>query len=256
MPSDLAKISIITGDQGGGKSTVGTAFAVTDYFTKLNGLIYPNGSLIKAKSVAESVNKSDYDTLKKSGIKPNVLKYARIYSKDGKQSKLIKIPPECKVVSPVHIFSNYHLYGIKYIYADMSYIIEYMNTNLFYEAWILFDESGSTSARRSMETVGKLGAEFSTSIRKRNANFLVMTQYTRMTDLWIRLFATTRINCTYDKYSKLISCDGTREGEDISFEVYAPDYWPFFDTEEIIETPQYRIDRALQQIYKQTAAVG
>lgn len=256
-PSEYADIRLITGDQRQGKSTVGTGFAVTDYYRQLTGLVTPGGEIIKAKSVDRNVNPDDYVALRRLGIAPNVLKYARIFSDDEKQSKLIKIPPEWTALSPnVHIFSNYHLYGIQYRLSDLAYVIENMNTNLFYRAWLLFDESGSTSARRSMEAIGKLGAEFSATIGKRNAHFIVMTQYNRMAEIWIRLFATTRIGCTYDKSTKLITCEGTKRGEALDFDVYAPDLWPYFDSEEIIETPQYRIDRALQQVYKTGVLAG
>jgi hypothetical protein len=255
MPATYAKISLLTGDQGGGKSTIGTSFAITDYYRKMTGLWTPMGRLIKAKSVDRIVNPDDYLALRRAGIAPHVLKYARIFSNDGKDSKLIRIPQDWKVESPVHIFANYHLYGVRYKLADLAFVIENMNTNLFYEAWILMDE-GPMSSRRSMEKTGKLGGEFSASIRKRQCNFVAMTQYNRMIEVLIRLFATTRISCSFEPETKLITCEGTRRGDPLDFDVYAPDYWPFFDTEEIIETPQYRIDRALQQVYKTGALVG
>lgn len=255
-PATYADIRLICGGQGAGKSTIGSGFAVTDYYKNLTGLWLPGGQLIKAKSVDRMANPEDYMTLRRAGIFPNVLKYARIYSDDGKQSKLIKIPADWTAQSPIHIFANYHFYGIRYKRCSLPFVIENINTNLFYDAWILFDESDETSARRSMEAMGKLGAQFAASIRKRRAHYIIMTQFNRMAEVLIRLFASTHIDCTYDEESHYITCEGTRRAERLDFEVYAPDYWPYFDTEEIVETSQEHIDRALAQYWKNAALTG
>ncbi len=247
-PSAYAKISLITGDQRNGKSTIGVSFPIGAYIREMTELISPNGEPIKAKCLTEE----DKNILKKSGIRPNWLKYCRVFSDDSKESKIIRIPTDYMINSPVHIFANFHLYGVKFSYISLADIIEHINDEtLFRDAWILSDESGMTDSRSSMEATGKLGALFYATIGKRNANFIVMAQYNEMVERRLRLFATMKILCSYDKDSKYITCEVKRNGEpEFSTDVYAPNYWRFFDSEELIKTPQYKIDKALEKVYQ------
>ncbi len=252
-PSAYADIRLITGDQRHGKSTVGVGLALEPYHDHLNGLKCASGQIVKAAPL----NKDDKVLLRKLGIYPSKLELCRIFSDDGIKSKIIRIPSDCIRLSPVHIFANFHMYGVIFSRISLVDIIQYMNTELFNEAWILLDESGVASARRSMESLGKLLAEFSATIGKRKAHFCVMAQYNRMVELYIRLFATTRILCTYDEHSRYITCEVERRGDPkFSFDFWQPAYRAFFNTSEIIETPQYRIDRALGPVFKERAFAG
>jgi hypothetical protein len=245
-PPTYADIRLITGDQRAGKSNTLVAFPVGDYHTNLDGIIAPNGQVIKAKSVAKSVNPSDYTLLKRCGLYPNKLKYVRVYSPDGKQSKLIRIPQGYIVQSPVHIFANFHLFGVRFSYISIEDVIEYMNTELFNDSWILSDESAMTDARNSMDKAGKLMAQFGATIGKRNAKFCIAAQYNEMAERRFRLFATTRITCSYDEETKYINLIVKKKGEpEFETDYYAPLYWKFFKTQELIAVPQHKIDRAL-----------
>ncbi len=246
IPATYAKIDLYTGDQRQGKSTAAVGRAVDDYFDHITGIVSPNGEIIKALPLS----KEDKELLKKAGVYPNKLKYCHIVSDDGTKSKIIKIPHDYIVLSPVHIFANFHMYGVKYSLISLVDIVTYMNSDVFNDSWILLDESGAASARRSMESLPKLVAEFSATIGKRHAHLSVMAQFNRMVEVYIRMFATTRITCSYDEQTQYVNCDVVRRGEKFSFDFWAPNYWPFFDTTEIIETPQFRIDRALAGVYK------
>jgi hypothetical protein len=219
---------------------------VGDYYTKLDGIIAPNGQVIKAKSVDKSVNPDDYSLLKKCGLSPHKLKYVRVYSPDGKQSKLIKIPQDYLVQSPIKIFANFHLFGVRYSYISINDVIEYINTELYNDSWILSDESAMTDARNSMNSAGILIAQFGATIGKRNAKFCIAAQYNEMAERRFRLFATTRILCSYDAESKYITLDIKKKGEpEFTIDYYAPLYWKYFKTQELIAVPQHKIDRAL-----------
>jgi hypothetical protein len=255
QPVAYADVRIVTGDQRAGKSNTTVKFAVDPYHEQLDGIMFPNGQIIKAKSVAKSVNPEDHQALRKMGVFPSKLRYARIFSEDGRHSKLIRIPDDCIVLSPVHIFANFHMYGIRYTYIGLEDIIEYINTDLFKDAWILADETGMTDARYSMEAEGKLGAQFYATIGKRRAHFCSISQYNEMVERRIRLFGTMRVLCSYDKETRYITCDIKERGEpSYSFYYYAPPYWRYFDSEEIMKVPQYRIDKAMQKIYKNVEA--
>lgn len=246
-PNTYADVRLNTGEQGSGKTTNLVAFSVGDTYSKLTGFKTPNGTIIKARSLDDK----DKAYLKSCHIIPNKLFYARIFSEDVKQSKLIKIPNDWLVISPVRIFANFTLYGIRYVPISLMDIIENMNEPMFNDSWILSDESVMTDARNSMDALGKLGATFGATLRKRNTHFCLSAQYNEMVERRFRLFATTRITCSYDEDTRYITCEIKKRGEpEFTTDYYAPQYWKFFDTRELVKVPQYKIDRALSRIYK------
>lgn len=244
-PPTYADIRLILGAQGGGKSTVLVGFPIGDYYDKLTGIRSPSGQVIKAKSVAKSVNPSDYNLLRKCGLYPSKFKYVRIFSGDGKQSKLIKMPKGYAVESSVRIFANFTLSGVRFWRITLDDVIKYMNTELFNDAWILSDESAMTDSRNSMDKAGKLMAQFGATIRKRNAHFCIAVQYSEMVERRFRLFATTTIECSYDEDTEYVNLDVTQRGEKFSTDFYQPLYRPFYKTQELIAVPQHKQDGAL-----------
>ena len=244
-PATFADIKLINGEQGSGKSTTGVAFASDDYYDKLEAIVSPSGEFIKAKVLS----KEDKLYLQKCKIRPNIFKYVRVFSDDG-ESKIVKIPDGFIVKSPVKIFANFHLYGLEYAYISLADIIMYINTDLMNDAWILSDESVMTDARNSMENAGKLTASFGGSIRKRNSHMCLMVQYNEMIERRYRLFHTMRVLCSYDAQSKVITCDMKKRGEStFSYDFWSPNYWRFFNTEELVHVPQDKIDRTLAKMY-------
>ncbi len=241
QPATYADIRIINGDPRSGKTETGVAFPVDDYYGQMTGIVSSNGELIKARAL----NKNDKSFLRRYGIPYNKIHYAWVFSDDGKQSKLIRIPKDYMVISPVHIFANFHLYGVKYAYIDLAKIIEHINTDLFSDSWVLSDESVMTDARNSMENAGKLSAAFGATIGKRNIHMCLMVQYNEMLERRYRLMHTMRVICTYDEDTKRINLDINDRGERFSTDYYAPTYWSFFNTKELPQVPQYKIDRAL-----------
>ncbi len=244
-PPTYADIRLLMGPQRAGKSTVLTAFPVGDYYDKMTSIISPSGQVLKAKSVSRVANPNDYALLKKAGVYPNKFKYVRVYSPDEKQSKLIKIPQGWLVESPVHIFANYSLFGVRFRRITLDDVIRYMNTELFNDAWILSDESAMTDARNSMDRAGKLIAQFGATIGKRNAKFCVAAQFSEMVERRFRLFATTIINCSFDEDTNYITIDVVSNGDKYSTDFWQPLYRPFFRTQEIVAVPQYKQDSAL-----------
>src|SRR3990167_4438260 len=244
-PPTYADVKLILGEQRSGKSTVLVAYPVGDYYTNLTGITSPNNQTIKAQSVARSVNPADYALLKRARLYPNKFKYVRVFSEDEKQSKLITIPKGYLVESPIHIFANFTLFGIRYAPISLDNVIRNMNTELFNDAWILSDESAMTDARNSMDKAGKLMAQFGATTGKRNAHFCIAAQYIEMIERRFRLFATTMITCTYDEYTQYVSIDVVRRGEKFSTDFYQPLYRKFYKTQELIAVPQYKQERAL-----------
>jgi len=244
QPANYADIRLITGEQGSGKSTTGMGFATDDYHEQLDGIVSPDGERIKAKALS----KEDKEYLRKAGINPNPLKYVRVFS--GSQSKIIKIPQGFTVSSPVKIFANFHVYGMYYSYISLAELFQYVNTDLFSNAWILSDESVMTDSRNSMEIGGKLAAQFGATVRKRNSHMCIMAQYTELIERRYRLFHTMKVLCSYDPNTQIVTCDvKERNNPSYSFDYWQPMYRPYFNTNELIPIPQDKIDKALAKIY-------
>lgn len=240
QPATYADVRIINGDQRQGKSTTDVAFAVDDSFTQLKGLRRADGKSLPARWV----NKEE-----RSGLTGSPFRYAVIFGATG-ESKIVEIPIDWTIVTPVKIFANFHLYGVPYVYISLADIIQYINTDLFNNSWILSDESVMTDARNSMDAAGKIMAAFGATIGKRNAHMCLSTQYNEQIERRYRLFHTMRVLCSYEKSTKMITCDMKKRGEpSFSYDYYAPNYWPFFKSEELIPVPQEKIDRALAKMY-------
>ena len=240
-----ADVRLITGDQRDGKTTVLVAYAKDDYYDNLSGIISPSGNKIKAKALTEK----DKQLLRDNKIIPHPFRFVRVFSDDGKHSKIIRIPVGYNVLSPVKIFANFHLYGLRYKYTTLGELLEYINSDLFTDCWVLSDESAWTDPRNSMTTFGKTVATFSATIGKRNVRFCQATQFSEMIERRLRLFWTTKCLCTYDKDTKMVTVDMTKKGEPSrSDDFYAPYYFPNFDSTERIPVPERFISRALESI--------
>jgi len=243
LETEAADIRIILGDQRNGKSTIATGFAIDDYIAHMENIISPDGDWIKAKCLT----RDELDWLWKKGIKAYPVTHCRIFR--GGESKIIEIPPKFMVDSQVKIFANYTLYGVYYVPLDMYTLIDNINGDLIKDAYVLMDESAMTDARDSMTTEGKMTAKFGAQVGKRHLHFCNISQNWAIVESRYRAFKTTSIWCTYDKEAHIIECDIQQKGEDsYSEELYAPPYWRFFDSSEIVKVPQHRVDAALARI--------
>lgn len=246
-PASYADIKLITGEQGSGKSCTAVAYAIGDYYTQMTGLVNANGEFIKAKCI----DSKDKLLLKRAGLNPSKFQYVRVYSDNSKDTKLVKKPQGYMVVSEVRLFCNFHLYGVEFAYISLADIIQYVNTPLFNNSWILSDESVMNDARNSMEAAGKLSAAFGATIRKRNAHYCISAQYTEMVERRYRLFHTTKILCDYDEHTKYVNLNVKTRGEPAyDTDYWAPQYYPYFNTNERIKVPQYKIDNALSKFFQ------
>lgn len=241
-----ADIRLITGDQRQGKTTLLVAYAKDDYYANLDGLLTPSGNKIKASALTEG----DRQWLRLNKIIPHPFKYVKVFSDDKKESKMISIPKGYLVTSPIKIFSNIHLYGLIYKYTTLEELLEYINSDIITNGWVLSDESAWTDPRNSMTAFGKVVAMgLGATIGKRNVHFCQATQYFEMIERRFRLFWTTRCACTYDEETKMIIVEMKKKGEDVrTDEIYAPYYFPNFDSNERIPIPEKMVARALESL--------
>ncbi len=245
QPPSYADVRLIMGDQRSGKNNTAVAYAKDDYYAQLNGLVAPNGHLFTARGL----DRADKEYLKECQIFPDVFKYVRVFTPDSKQSKVVCVPQGWTVASPVKIFANFHIYGMKAAYVEITDLLQYMNSDLFTNAWVLSDESAWTDPRNSMTSVGKLVAQFAATIGKRNVHFCQLTQFNNMIELRLRLFATMTVLCSYDERTRMITCEIKERGKQSkSVSYYAPRYWMNFNTSERVRVPEMQIARALQTV--------
>jgi hypothetical protein len=223
-----ADIRVLTGDQGKGKSNTGVAYSLDDYFANAKA-IFPSGK--------------QYPIV---GIFPDYL----CKTEDGRILRLPKDYRErgIRIESPIKIFANFHLYGVKYTYMDIPKMVANLNSPLLRYAWFMIDENHMVDKRYSMSMIGKIiaGSGFAGSVRKRHLHLVIMMQYKSMVDLRFRVFATTTVLCDYDKRTKYINLTISRKGErkKQSVSYYAPQYWRFYDTDELIPIPEHVIEKA------------
>ena len=149
------------------------------------------------------------------------------------------------------IFTNFHLYGIKHVYADLATIIEYLNTDLIKDGWVVIDESYiGADARAGMSLLTRILTWFGMQIRKRNLHLIVIAQHGRMIDWRFKFFATEHIICSYNEDTHYVTCEITKRGDRrknvVSY--YAPQYWKYFDSFELPPIPENVIGRVLEGV--------
>jgi hypothetical protein len=241
-----ADVRLILGDQGAGKTNTAVAMVVDDVHQNITGITLPSGAKYKAQTLKDD----EISMLEKRGIVYNPIKYTKIFNQNN-ESKIIKIPNGCMINSPIRVFSNFHFYGIPFKYVVVEEIIENINNGMFTNGWIVLDESILTDKRDTMTQVGKMMAWFGAQARRRKLKMVIIAQYADMVQSRFNLFATTRVLCSYDKYTKMIDLDVNDNSEVMgSTTFYAPDYWRYFRHDEIVSVPQYKIDKTLANMYK------
>ena len=244
---NIADVRLITGDQGNGKTCLATALVTDDVHANISSLIFPTGEFRKA----ETLKQDDIDFMQARKIEYDPLKHLRVFSADDKSSKIIVKPKGCIVGSPVKIFANFHFYGFKFVFITLPLILEHINDNLFTDAWLVLDESTLTDKRDTMTREGKLIAKLGSMIRRRGLHTLIISQYVDMVQSRFNRFATTRVACTYDKKTKMISLDVNQRSEVMrSTSFYEPKYRPYYKHDEIVEIPQNQINEALKKFYE------
>jgi hypothetical protein len=244
---NIADARLITGDQGTGKTCTATALVVDDVHANINSLIFPTGEFRKA----ETLKPDDIDFMLSHKISYDPLKHMRVFSEDGETSKVIVKPKGCIVGSPVKVFANYHFYGIKSVFITLPLILEHINDRLFTDGWLVLDESTLTDKRDTMTREGKLIAKLGALTRRRGLHTLIISQYVDMVQSRFNRFATTRVACSYDKKTKMITLDVNQRSEFMrSTSFYEPKYRPYYKHDEIVEIPQNQINEALKKFYE------
>lgn len=190
-------------------------------------------------------------------MKRKAMNRAEIYIIEGDQGKGKTNTAVAKVVDAYHndpttkIFTNFHLFGIRYVYANLATIVEYLNSNLITDGYIVIDESYiGGDARMGMTLMTKVLTWFGSQIRKRGLHLILIAQHGRMIDYRFRLFMTEHILCDYNEKTHMITLTVIERGRKKTrkFSYYGPQYWKYFDTNELPQIPENILARTLARV--------
>ena len=148
----------------------------------------------------------------------------------------------------VKIFANFKLYGIKYVNASLATIVEYLNSNLITDGYIVIDESYiGGDARMGMTLMTKVLTWFGSQIRKRGLHLILIAQHGRMIDYRFRLFMTEHIMCSYNEKKHMITLTIVERGKKKkrSFSYDGSQYWKNYNTNELPQIPENLIAKVL-----------
>jgi hypothetical protein len=243
---NLADIRRITGEQGSGKTNTAVSFVVDDCYSKLDKIInLQTGEYYKARPL----NEKEIEFIENRGIVYDNLKHIKVFNQDGATSKIITKPKGWVIDSPVKVFCNFRLYGIRYRYVDDTTIIENVNSDTLTNGWLILDESVLTEKRDTMTAVGKIVAWFGAQTRRRHLHMIIIAQDETMLQSRFNLFSTTTIDCSFDEDTKMIDLVVKSKLPNMSStSFYGPKYWKFYKHDEIVKVPQHRVDKIMHDI--------
>lgn len=215
QPFSYAHVAFISGDQGGGKSVTAVARNVDAYFRDCIAIY------CRDKLNLEVIPKS-YDRK----MRVAKIKY------DG-ETKLIRIPIDYKLKSPMRIFCNFHLYGIPYVYcSSFEKIAELLDKDVIKEGRLTIDEYYiGGNARESMTALGKRLEKHSFQYRKRQLDVDIICPMARLADWTTRVIPTERILCHYNEKTRKVTLSITKRGvpgtREVTYDAtqYFPNYW-------------------------------
>lgn len=219
-PFEEAKVTLIDGDQRSGKTCTGVAKIVDRYYQDC------------VRIYCKDVPKLDCD-VKSYDWRSRVAKISV-----GGVVKAFVIPESYKLRSYMRIFSNLHLFGIPYVFVpSFRHCLKWLKMGFMSYGWFLMDEAQvGINARSSMTEVVKEMEVQSFQYGKAMLNVIMIAHIPRLVDWTARTIPTEKLSCTYDKRTKMVTYTRRKKGEPGIKEVtyYAPQYWPFFWTNERI----------------------
>jgi len=146
------------------------------------------------------------------------------------------------------IFANFHLHGIKYIYADLATIIAYLNSELLRNGYIIIDEAYiGMEAREGMAMLTKVMTYLGMQAGKRRLHLIIVVQHGRMIDWRSRWLVSEHILCSYNDKTEVVTLKikDRRSRRDRTVTYWARQYWKYFDTEELALIPESKLAKAL-----------
>lgn len=226
-----ANVTIIEAPMGEGKTVTVTGIVVDDYFAHITGIQSPSGIIYSAQPYKGEI--------------------IRIFPQDGDESKskLIKVPDGWEPLSDTKIFANYHLFGVRSTYCDATMMLDHLNTEdeSMKHAKMILDESYiQGEARRPMGSISLMYTWFAQQMRKRDIELFLLVQHGRFLDWRFRYIAKRKILCRYNEKTHIVKLlvQNLSKGTEKPFSYWAPQYWKYYDTNELPPIPDAMIERA------------
>jgi len=218
---------------GEGKTNTVTGILVDDYFAHIKKAISPSGIIYDAEPFQGELVK----------IHPPI-EIANKYL-----PKIINLgDPGWDSISDTKIFTNYHLFGMRYVFCDPSMMLDYLNENtMMSHCKMVIDESYlQGEARRGMNSLSLIYTWFAQQMRKRDIELFLLVQHGRFIDWRFRFIAKRKILSRYNEKTHMIRLlvQNMAKGTEKPFSFYAPQYWKYYDTNELPTVPQEMINRA------------
>ncbi len=244
-PFSYAKVTLLCGDQGSGKSNTATARIIDDSITHIvaikradDGKIFQASPLDKDEKnwVISKGHSITYDTVK---VKTS-----------SKGWRVMQIPPHFVIIPSIHIYTNFHLYGVRYMYLTWPQIIEMLEAEKLKDGRLGIDELHMiANVRDCMSSLGKVLAKDSQTFRKRHLDVDIMCTYERLADFAVRLVITERRMCSYDERTRMVTNTITgkkyKQPKEISYPAWQ--YWKYYKTDELFHAPSGQVNKAIAQ---------
>jgi hypothetical protein len=217
-PFSEAKVTIVSGDQRSGKTCYAVG-KVVDAYRKDCVRVYCE-QVLKINCEVIAYYKQD--------------RVAKI--KVNGQTKLIQIPTNYKLVTPLRIFSNIHLYGVRYVYIPSFYhLAKWLKLGIISNGWLIMDEAHvGMGARAGMTKLGQDLVVQCMQLGKSKLEVLLITHIPRLIDWVGRMIPTRSVHCTYDEKKRVINFTLKKKGEPNPVEHHfdATQYWPNYRSNE------------------------
>jgi hypothetical protein len=237
QPRTEAAIHLIEGEQGGGKTCTVVARLVGAYDRRAAEIFLQS----RGKKYNGKVKSYDRDT--------RIIRLS-----DNGQIRLIRVPKDYVWVSNIKIITNFHLFGLKYLYMPFDKMMTHLNDDLFLHSYLVIDQAEIiASNRESMTSTGKALYKFGQQIRKIDVEYYLLYTHGRMADWTTKLNWTEHVVCSFDKYNKHVTLtirkkgDKGREPQEVDY--YAPQYYKFYRTDERIKLPEKQLIKAASDSY-------
>lgn len=234
-PFTYARVTIIDGEQGSGKSMSAVAIVVDASFKDISSVKMSDGTEVKAKPVLDQDNYP-------------YIGYAKLWINN--KWKVTKLPPKSIVrADGVRIIYNGHLHGIRYVHMELIDIIKHLNDGTLRDCYLIIDEAYiGGDKREGMSPLVRVLTKLSKQLRKRHIHLIMCTPDSSELDQRFQKIEVEHIVCSYDEDTRQVTKFITnrkkyRKTREVPYD--ATLYRRYYDTDEIYEIPEVQMNRAL-----------
>ncbi len=234
-PLSYARVTIVDGEQGSGKSMSAVAIVVDATFENLTSVVFPSGEKAKAEPVR---NKQGYA----------LIGYAKVWLND--KPRIMKLPHGCcAVADSVRVIYNGHLHGIRYVHMELADILKHINDGTIRDCYLIIDEAYIGGDRREgLSPLVKAMTKLSKQMRKRHVHLIMCTPDSTELDLRFQKIEVEHIACSYDEDTEMVTkfIHNRKKYKKIREVPFTSRlYRKYYDTDEIFEMTDVQIERAM-----------